>query len=85
MNNEDQGAGSGTGCVRALSLMTCVRACAVARVRGCVVACLGCACTWVIRGGPPQLQEVWVRLLEVVEGAEKPSLDVWRVLLREVG
>ena len=37
------------------------------------------------RGGPPQLQDVWVRLLEVVEGAEGASLDVGHVLLLEVG
>ena len=31
------------------------------------------------------LQNVWVRLLEVVEGAEEASLDAGHVLLREVG
>ena len=34
---------------------------------------------------PYLLQDVWVRLLEVVEGAEEASLDAWHVLLREVG
>ena len=36
-------------------------------------------------GCPPQLQDVWVRLLEVVESAEETSLDAGHVLLREVG
>ena len=57
-----------------------------------------CTCTWrcggivlavpvpgLPGGGPPQLQDVWVRLLEVVEGAEVASLDAGHVLLREVG
>ena len=38
VSNEDEGAGSGTGCVHALSLVTCVRAGAGERVRGGVVA-----------------------------------------------
>ena len=38
VSNEDEGAGSGTGCVRPLSLVTSVRAGAGARVRGGVVA-----------------------------------------------
>ena len=37
-------------------------------------------------GGCPYLfQNAWVRLLEVVEGAEEASLDAVHVLLREVG
>ena len=39
--NEDEGAGLGTGCVRAFSLVFCVRAGAGARVRGGVVAVSG--------------------------------------------
>ena len=86
VSNEDEGAGSGTGCVRALSLVTCVRAGAGARVRRGVVA-LSRLCGYVgyLGGGPPQPQDVWVRLLEVVEGAEEASLDAGHVLLREVG
>ena len=38
VSNEDEGVCSGTGCVRALSLVTCVRAGAGARVRRGVVA-----------------------------------------------
>ena len=34
---------------------------------------------------PYLLQDAWVRLLEVVEGAEEASLDAGHVLLREVG
>ena len=47
--------------------------------------CLGCTGTWVTRGCPYLLQDVRVRLLEVVEGAEEASLDAGHVLLREVG
>ena len=39
-----------------------------------------------MRGGDPlQLQDVWVCLLEVVEGEEEVSLDAGHVLFREVG
>ena len=38
-----------------------------------------------MRGGPRLLQDVWVCLLEVVEGAEEGPLDSGHVLLREVG
>ena len=38
VRNEDEDAGLGTGCVRALSLVTCVRAGACADVCGGVVA-----------------------------------------------
>ena len=72
VSNEDQVAGSGTGCVRALSPVTCVRAGADARVCGIVSAVRVRGLCW---GGPPQLHEVWVRLLDVVEGAEEASLD----------
>ena len=36
-------------------------------------------------GCPYLLQDVWERLLEVVEGAEQASLDPGHVLLREAG
>ena len=35
-------------------------------------------------GCPYLLQDAWVRLLEVVEGAEEAALDAGHVLLREV-
>ena len=35
-------------------------------------------------GCPYLLQDVWVRLLEVVEGAEEASRDTGHVLLREM-
>ena len=38
-----------------------------------------------LSGGRPQAQDVWVRLLKVVEGAEEASLDAGDVLLREMG
>ena len=47
--------------------------------------CLGCAGMWITRGCAYLLQDVWVRLLEVVEGAEEASLDAGHVLPREVG
>ena len=81
VSNEDEGAGSGTGRVRAFSLVTCACWCR-------------CRCMWwfdgvvsAVRarglsgGCPPQLQDVPVRLLEVVEGAEEASLDAGHVLL----
>ena len=34
VSNENEGSGLGTGCVRSLSMVTCVRAGAGARVRG---------------------------------------------------
>ena len=36
-------------------------------------------------GFPYLLQDAWVCLLEVVQGAEEASLDAGHVLLREVG
>ena len=47
--------------------------------------CLGCAGTWVTQGCLYLLQDTWVRLLEVVQGAEEASLDAGHVLPREVG
>ena len=84
-SNEDEGAGSGTGRVRALSLVTCACWC---RCR-CMWRCDGVVSAVRARGLPGGcpyvLQDVWVRLLEVVEGAEEASLDAGHVLLREVG
>ena len=86
VSNEDEGAGLCTGCVCALSPGTCVVAGAGARVPGGVVA-LGRLCGYVglPGGGPPQLQDVWVRLPEVVKGAEEASLNAGHLLLAEVG
>ena len=84
-SSENEGAGSGTGRVRALSLVThacwcrfrCMWRCggvvSVVRARG------------LPRGCPYVLHDAWVRSLEVVEGAEEASLDAGHVLLREVG
>ena len=91
VSNEDEGAGLGIRCVRAMSLV--FRVCAGAGSVG------GGMCgTWwrsnvfsaarvsgLFGGGPPQLQDVWVCLLEVVEGAEEASLDAGHVLFGEVG
>ena len=79
VSSENEGAGSGTGRVRAFSLV--IRACwcwrggvvSAARARG-------------LPGGWPYLlQDVRVCLLEVVEGLEEASLDAGHVLLCEVG
>ena len=79
VSSENEGAGSGTGRVRAFSLV--IPACwcwrggvvSAARARG-------------LPGGLPYLlQDVRVCLLEVVEGLEEASLDAGHVLLFEVG
>ena len=79
VSSENECAGSGTGRVRAFSLV--IRACwcwcggvvSVARARG-------------LPGGWPYLlQDVRVCLLEVVEGLQEASLDAGHVLLCEVG
>ena len=85
VSNEDEGADSATGRARALRLVTCACRC---RSR----------CTWRCGGVLPAvrarglsggcrhlLQDVWMCLLEVVEGVEEASLDAVHVLLREVG
>ena len=77
-SSENKGAGSGTGRVRALSLVTyacwcwCGGVVSAVRARGLPEGC------------PYLLQDVRVRLLKVVEGAEEASLDAGYVLLREV-
>ena len=78
-SSENEGAGSGTGLVRALSLVTCACWCWCGGVVSAVRA------RGLFRGCPYLLQDVWVPLLEVVEGVEEASLDAWHVLLREVG
>ena len=79
VSSENEGAGSGTGRVRAFSLV--IRACrcwsggivSAARGRG-------------LPGGWPYLlQDVRVRLLEVVKSAEEASLDARHVPFCEVG
>ena len=71
--------GSGTGRMRALSPVTCACWCWCGGVVSAVRACG-------LPGGCPYLlQDVRVRLLEVVEGAEEASLEAGHVLLREVG
>ena len=78
-SSENEGAGSGTRRVRALSLVTCACWCLSGGVVSAARAC------WLPRGCPYLLHDAWVRLLEVVEGAEEASLDAGHVLLREVG
>ena len=78
-SSENEGAGSGTRPVRALSLVTRVCWCWCGGVVSAVRAC-GLPGGW-----PYLLQDVWVCLLEVVEGAEEASLDAGHVLLCEVG
>ena len=85
MSNEDEGAVSGTGRARVLSLVTCACRC---RCR-CNWRCSGVVSAVQARGligrCPHLLQDVLVRLLEIVEGAEEASLDAGHVRLREAG
>ena len=84
VSNEDEGASSGTRHVRAPSLVTC----GCRRRCICMLWCGGVVSSVRARGlpggGPYLLQDVWLCLLEVVEGAEKASLDAEHVVLREV-
>ena len=84
-SSENEGPGSVTGRVRALSLVTCACWC---RCR-CMWRCGGVVSAVRARGlgggCPYLLQDVWPRLLVVVEGAEEASLDAGHVLLREGG
>ena len=82
---------SGIRCVRALSLVSRVRAGAGA-VGG--VMCGTCSpsgvasaarVSWLSRGGTLQLGDVWLCLLDVVQNAEEASLDAGHVLFCEVG
>ena len=91
VGNEDEGAGSGIGRVRALSL--------VSRMLAGAGTMHGVMCgTWwwsgvvpaarvggLSGGGRLPLQDVWVCLLEAVEGAEEASLDAGHVLFPVVG
>ena len=83
-SSEDEGAGPGTGRVRAVSLVTCACWCRCS----CMWPCGGVVSAVRARGSagmcPYLLQDMWVRLLEVVEGAEEASLDAGHVLLCEV-
>ena len=90
VSNEDQGAGLGIRCVCTLSLVS--RVCAAAGAVGGVMCgmwwCSGAVSAARVNGlcgGPLQLQDVWMCLLEVVEGAQEASLDAGHVLFREVG
>ena len=77
-SSESEGAGSGTGRVRVLSLVTCACWCWFGGVVSAVRAHgLPGGCQYLLRG-------VWVRFLEVVEGAEEALLDAGHVLLSEV-
>ena len=78
--NEDEGAGLGIGCGRTLSLVFPVRAGAG------VVRAVMCDACWLpgavlaVRvgypgGGPLQVQDVWVCLLQAFEGSEEALLD----------
>ena len=78
-SSENKGAGSGTGRVRALSLVTCACWC------WCGGVVLAVRARGFPGGWPYLLQDVQLRLLEVVDGGEEASLDAGHVLLREVG
>ena len=84
-SSENEGAGLGTGRVRALSLVTCACWCRCRCMWRCDGVVLAARARGLSGGCPYLLQDVWVRLLEVVEGAEEASLDAGHVLLREVG
>ena len=78
-SSENKGAGSGTGRVRAFSLV--IRAC----WSWCGGVVLAARARGLPGGWPYLLQDVRVCLLEVVEGLEEASLDAGHVLLCEVG
>ena len=78
-SSEYKSVGLGTRRVRALSPVTCACWCWCG---GVVSAVRARGLPW---GWPYLLQDVLVRLLGVVEGAEEASLEAGHVLLREVG
>ena len=79
VRSENECAGSGTGHVRAFSLVICACWCWCGGV-------VSAARARALPGGWPYLlQDVRVCLLEVVEGLEEASLDAGHVLLCEVG
>ena len=92
VSNEDEGPDSGIGCARALSLVFRVRA-GAGTVAGVMFHTWWCSDVVSAAresglsagGGPLLLQDVWVCLPEVVEGAEEASLDAGHVLFREDG
>ena len=84
VSSENEGAGSGTRRVRALSLVTCACWCRCRCMWRCGGVVLAARAGGLSGGCPYLIQDVWVRLLEVVEGAEEASLDAGHVLLREV-
>ena len=85
VSNEDEGAGSGDGRVRALSLVICACWCRRTCMWRCCCVVLAVRAHGLPEGRPYLLQDMWVRLLEVVEGAEEALLDAGHILLREVG
>ena len=85
VSNEDEGAGSGTRRVLALSPVTCACRCRCTYMWRCGGVVSAVWARGLPGGCPHLLQDVWVRLLEVVQGAEDASLDAGHVLLREVG
>ena len=84
-SSEDEGAGSGTRRVRALSLVTCACWCRCRCMWRCGGVVLAGQAPGLSAGCSYLLQDVRVRLLEVVEGAEEAALDAGHVLLSEVG
>ena len=84
-SSEHEGAGSGTGRVRALSLVTCACWLWCGRMWRCGGVVWAVRVCGLPRGCSYLLQDVWVRLLEVVEDREEASLDAGHVLLREEG
>ena len=91
VGNEDEDAGSSTGCVRALSdVLRCVLS-LVSWVVSFVVRGGVSELSWLrgqvgySRGGPLQLQDVWVCLLEAFEEAQEAILNSGHVLFVEVG
>ena len=84
-SSENEGAGSGTRRMCALSLVTCACWCRCSCMWRCGGVVLAVRARGLSGGCPYLLQDACVRLLEVVEGAEEASLDAGPVLLREVG